>query len=160
MRNFAEVILAVLAAFLLNFLFAKISISLFLSINLLSLIVIYFAVEKGEVYGACLGAFCGLIQDSFSLGIYGVAGIAKTILGFLAGYVSGKINVTPVRRNFVFIFLLLCLELAVWALLYSFIFSERVNTGGGIIFFQPLISAVIGALAYRFIRNHHTRSKS
>jgi rod shape-determining protein MreD len=153
MKDFIGMVLSVFAAFVLYFLLAKISVTLLLSINLFSLIVIYFALEKGEVYGACLGAFCGLIQDSFSLSVFGVAGIAKTIMGFSAGYISGKINVTPVRRNFVFVFLLLCLELVIWALLYSFIFSERVNTGGGLIFFQPLITAVLGALAYRFIRD-------
>lgn len=153
MKDSIGMVLSIFAAVVLYFLFAKISVSLLLSINLFSLIVIYFALEKGEVYGACLGAFCGLIQDSFSLSVFGVAGIAKTVMGFSAGYFSCKINVTPVRRNFVFVFLLLCLELAIWALLYSFIFSERVNTGGGLIFFQPLITAVLGALAYRFIRN-------
>ena len=153
MKDFIGMVLSVVAAFALYFLFAKISVSLLLSINLFSLIVIYFALEKGEIYGACLGAFCGLVQDSFSLSVFGVAGIAKTIMGFSAGYFSGKINVTPVRRNFVFVFFLLSLELAIWALLYSFIFSERVNTGGGLIFFQPVITAVLWALAYRYIRN-------
>ena len=153
MKDFLGMVLSVFAVVVLHFLLAKISVSLFLSINLFSLIVIYFALEKGEVYGACLGAFCGLIQDSFSLSVFGVAGIAKTVMGFSAGYFSGKINVTPIKRNFAFVFILLCLELAIWALLYSFIFSERVNTGGGLIFFQPLITAVLGALAYRFIRN-------
>jgi len=114
--------------------------------------VIYFALEKGEIYGACLGAFCGLLQDSFSMSVFGVAGIAKTIMGYSAGYFSGIINVTPIRRNFVFVFLLLCVELIVWSGLYSFIFSEKVSTGGGLIFFQPLITAVLGSLAYRHVR--------
>lgn len=144
--------LSVLVAFVFYTLLAKISVFLLLLINLFSLIVIYFALEKGEVVGACLGAFCGLLQDSFSLSVFGVAGIAKTIMGFSAGYFSGKINVTPIRRNFAFVFLLICMELLIWAVLYSFIFSERVNTGGGLIFFQPLITAVLGSLIYRVIR--------
>jgi len=144
-------ILSVLVAFLLYSLMAKISVSLLFLFNFLSLIVIYFAQEKGEIYGACLGAFCGLLQDSFSMSVFGVAGIAKTIMGYLAGYFSGKINVLPIRRNFVFVFLLLCVELIIWSVLYSFIFSERVSTGGGLIFFQPLITAVLGSLAYRFV---------
>ena len=145
-------VLAVVAAFLLYSLLAKISVSLLFLLNFFSLIVIYYAMEKGEIYGACLGAFCGLLQDSFSLGVFGVAGIAKTIMGYSAGYFSGKINVTPLKRKIVFIFLLLCSELLIWAFLYSFIFSERVNTGGNLIFFQPLVTAVLGALVFRFIR--------
>ena len=152
MKDFVEMVLSVLVAFLLYSLLAKISVSLLFLVNFFSLIVIYFAVEKGEIYGACMGAFCGLLQDSFSMSVFGVAGIAKTIMGYSAGYFSGKINVTPVRRQFVFIFLLLCVELIIWSVLYSFIFSERVSTGGGLIFFQPLITAVLGSLGFRFVR--------
>jgi hypothetical protein len=86
------------------------------------------------------------------MSVFGVAGIAKTIMGYAAGYFSGKINVTPFRRNFVFVFLLLCVELIIWSFLYSFIFSEKVGTGGNLIFFQPLVTAVLGSLVYRFIR--------
>jgi len=152
MKDLIRMVLSVLVAFLLYSLMAKISVSLLFLFNFLSLIVIYFALEKGEIYGACLGAFCGLLQDSFSMSVFGVAGIAKTIIGYSAGYFSGKINVTSIRRNFVFVFLLLCVELIIWSVLYSFIFSERVSTGGGIIFFQPLITAILGSLAYRFVR--------
>ncbi len=152
MKDFIEMVLSVLVAFLLYSLLAKISVSLLFLFNFFSLVVIYFALEKGEIYGACLGAFCGLLQDSFSMGVFGVAGIAKTIMGYAAGYFSGKINVTPFRRNFVFVFLLLCVELVIWSFLYSFIFSEKVGTGGNLIFFQPLVTAVLGSLAYRFIR--------
>ncbi len=149
---------SVLIAFVLYTLLGKISVSLLLLVNFFSLLVIYFALKKGEIYGACLGTICGLLQDSFSLSVFGVAGIAKTIIGFFAGYISGKINVTSVRRSFVFVFVLLCMELLIWAFLYSFIFSERVNTGGGLIFFQPLITAAVGSLAYRFLLKQN-RSK-
>ena len=152
MRDFVRMALSVIAAFLLYSLLSKISVSLLFLFNFYSLIVIYFALEKGEIYGACLGAICGLLQDSFSLSVFGVAGIAKTITGYSAGYFSGKINVTPIRRNFLFIFMLLCLELLIWALLYSFIFSENLSTGGGLLIFQPLATAAIGSLIYRFIR--------
>ena len=151
MKDLVRIILSVLVAFLLYSLLAKISVSLLFLFNLFSLVVIYFALEKDEIYGAVLGAFCGLLQDSFSLSVFGVAGIAKTIMGYSAGYFSGKINVIPVRRNFVFVFFLLCLELLIWAGLYSFIFSEKVSTGRGLLFFQPLVTAVLGSLAYRFI---------
>jgi rod shape-determining protein MreD len=151
MKDSVWMLISVLIAFLLSTLLSKISVSLFLLVNLFSLIVIYYALEKGEIYGACLGMVCGLIQDSFSLSVFGVAGIAKTIMGFWAGYVSGKINVTSFRRNFVFLFILLCVEMLIWAGLYSFIFSERINTRGGLVFFQPIVTAIIGSLAYRFV---------
>lgn len=144
--------LSVIGAFLLYSVLGKISLSLLHFFNFFSLVVIYFAMEKGEIYGACLGAFCGLIQDSFSMGVFGVAGIAKTIMGFLAGYFAGKINVTPLRRAFFFIFILNCVELLIWAGLYTFIFSLKVNTGGGLLFFEPLLTALLGAAVFHLVR--------
>ncbi len=145
-------VLSVIVAFLLYSILGKISLSMIHLFNFFSLVVIYFAVEKGEIYGACLGAFCGLVQDSFSISVFGVAGIAKTIMGFLAGYFAGKINVTPLRRSFFFILILNCVELLIWAGLYSFIFSVRVNTGGGLLFTQPLFTASLGAAVFYQLR--------
>lgn len=152
MRDFIEIALGIVIAFIFYTVLAKISISLIQIFNVFSLVIIYFALDKGEIYGACIGTFCGLIQDSFSLGVFGVAGIAQTIMGFTAGYISRKINVLPLRRNFFFIFVLVGFELLLWALLYSFIFSETINTGKGLIFFQPLSTALLGSILFILIR--------
>lgn len=152
MKDIIKVPFAILIAFLLYSTLSKVSLSFTQLFNFFSLVVIYFAVEKDEVFGACLGAFCGLVQDSFSLGVFGVAGLAKTITGFLAGYISKKVNVIPITRCFIFIFTLVSLEFILWALLYSFIFSERINTGKGLIFFQPLCTAFLGSFLFHLIR--------
>ena len=143
MRRFFAVILGIIAAFVIHSLLLQISISLTLVVNVFSVVVIYAGITQGEIPGAITGMACGLIQDSFSLGVFGVAGIAKTISGYLAGYISRKVNVAPFMRKFLLSALLLFLELVVWSFLYVWIFSERINTGGGIILAQPLVSAVI-----------------
>jgi rod shape-determining protein MreD len=158
MKDFIKVSVGIIIAFLLYTVLNKISPSLVLLFNVLSLLVIYFAVEKDEIFGAGLGAFCGLIQDSFSLGVFGVAGLAKTIAGFTAGYIAKKVDVRPPLRSFIFIFLLISLEFILWALLYSFIFSESINTGGGLVFFQPLSTALVGSFLFSFLRKFE-RSK-
>jgi rod shape-determining protein MreD len=152
MKDFIKVSLGIIIAFLLYTTLSKISLSLVLLFNVFSLVVIYFGVEKNEVFGACVGAFCGLIQDSFSLGVFGVAGLAKTITGFMAGYIAKKIDVHPPLRSFVFIFLLISFEFILWALLYSFVFSGSINTGRGLIFFQPLSTALAGSVLFFFLK--------
>jgi len=89
-----------------------------------------------------MGMLCGLLQDSFSIGIFGVAGIAKTLAGFIAGSVAKKINLAPYSRRYLFFALVLILELAVWAFLYAAIFSRRIYTAGGLIFLQPFLTAL------------------
>jgi rod shape-determining protein MreD len=152
MRDLFEASLGLLFALILFSLFSYISIYLIQAINVFSLLVIYLSSTKDEIYGACLGAACGLIQDSFSLGVFGVAGIAKTIMGFLAGFVSKRINVSSLSRSFLFIFVLITIELIFWAFLYSFIYSKTLNTGKGVIFLQPLITALVGSMLFPQIR--------
>jgi rod shape-determining protein MreD len=103
---------------------------------------------RNEIYGACLGAVCGLIQDSFSLGVFGVAGIAKTIMGYLAGFVSKRLDISPYTRRFLFIFVLITIELVFWAFLYAFIYTKTLSTGKGVIFIQPLITALLGSTLF------------
>ncbi len=152
MKDFIKISLSIIIAFVIYTILNKFSPSLVMLFNVFSLVVIYFAVEKNEIFGACLGAFCGLIQDSFSLGVFGVAGLAKTIAGFTAGYVAKKIDVYPPLRSFAFIFFMVSFEFILWALLYSFIFSESINTGRGLIFFQPLGTALVGSFLFYFLR--------
>ena len=157
MRDFIGALVGLILAFAVYTILGRISPALIQLLNVFSLVVITFAMKKDEVFGACYGAFCGLVQDSFSLGVFGVAGLAKTILGFLAGYISKKVDVVPFFRSFLFIFTLASLEFVIWAVLYTFIFSERINTGKGLIFFQPLCTALAGSLLIFFLRK---RSRS
>jgi rod shape-determining protein MreD len=152
MRDLLESFIGLILALVLFSLFSYISVYFIQAINVFSLAVIYLSSTRDEIYGACLGAVCGLIQDSFSLGVFGVAGIAKTIMGFLAGFVSKRIDVSTPSRSFLFIFLLITIELIFWAFLYSFIYSKTINTGKGVIFLQPLITALVGSLLFPQIR--------
>ena len=156
MKEALKVAAATLAAFVLYSLLGRIEPSLLLVLNTFSLVVIFFSMLKGELFGVLLGALCGLLQDSFSLGVFGVAGLSKTLLGFAAGYVSRKMNVFPFFRNFIFIFILATGELAVWTFFYALIFSKRVITGNALIFFQPLTTAVLGSLIFALARRLKT----
>lgn len=152
MRQLLEIAIAIIIALVLFAALSYISVYLIQAINIFSLVVIYYASSKGEIHGAYLGTVCGLIQDSFSLGVFGVAGISKTITGFIAGFIAKRINVIPATRNFVFIFIMITFELILWASLYSFVYSKGLNTGRGVIFLQPLVTALIGTVLFPFIR--------
>ena len=152
MRDYLQAALGIFIAFIIYTVLFKISVSLVLMLNTFSVVVIYFAFKKGEVFGAIMGMICGLIQDSFSIGVFGVAGIAKTILGYLAGTLSKKMNVFPFTRNVIINIVLLTMELAIWSLLFRFVFSENINIGGGIIFLQPLGTAFAASALFPLLR--------
>lgn len=152
MRNFVEIGLGIIIAFLLYTIIGKISFSLSQLLNFFTLAVIYFAVKRGELYGACIGTVCGLIQDSFSLGVFGIGGLSKTLMGFLAGFIGQRINVLPLMRNFLFILVLTIGETALSIFLYYFISAEYVREITPLVLFQPLGTAFLGSVVFLILR--------
>jgi len=152
MKDFIESSFGIIIAFAFYAFFSKISFSLSQLINFFSLVVIYFAITKDEIHGAFIGTISGLIQDSFSLGVFGISGLAKTIIGFLAGFISHKINVIPFRRNFFFIFIMVSGEIVLSTFLYYFISAEYINEITPLILFQPLGTAFFGAFTFLLLR--------
>ncbi len=148
LRHFLKISIATIFALVFFSVLTKISFEFSLVLNVFNLLVLYFALEEGEIYGAVMGSVGGLIQDSFSIGVFGIAGISKTIMGFLAGYISRRINVVPLVRRTVFIFVMLLLEVLLWMFLYSFVLSEELYTAKGWLFLQPICTTVLAFIVF------------
>ena len=68
-------------------------------------VVVYVALTSGPETGLLTGAFAGLVQDALSTtGVVGVGGLAKTIVGFLAGIVGTQFIVAQPLPRFVVFF--------------------------------------------------------
>jgi rod shape-determining protein MreD len=152
MKNVIEACLGILAALVVFTLLRRIPAAAHAAINVFTLAVILFSLIKGEIAGAWMGMACGLIVDTFSFGVFGIAGVANTLTGFFTGLISRKINVLPFVRNFVFIGLMAALELAVWILFTFFIFAGGVAWEHGLIFLQPLVAALVGSVLFAIYR--------
>jgi len=125
--------------------------------NAFSVVVLYFSVRRGEVFGAFLGTLCGLAQDTFSLGVFGVAGLTKTLLGFWTGYVSRRIDVAPFARNALFMLVMSVLEMTLWVLITAVVRLRSVSWHGGLILLQPVVTAVVGSLLFAVERRVRAR---
>lgn len=152
MRRSAEVLAALILAVALHTVFGKVAPSLLIVFNTFSWVVLYFAMTRQEVFGAVMGSVAGLLQDSMSLGIFGVGGLTKTLLGFSTGYISRKINVLPPGRTFIFVLIMASAELALWKFLALFLFGEKWSAAGGLVFLQPLFTAVVVTFLFQFKR--------
>jgi rod shape-determining protein MreD len=152
MRDYIKVIIAIIAVFVVHTFFGKISKEIPIVLNLFTIIVIYFAILKGEVFGAFTGAICGLIQDSFSFGVFGVAGLATTLTGYLAGTISKKIYVISFFKNFLFILILSIFQLVIWRCMHSFVFSEPFFSESVVVLFQPFFNALVGSVFFPVFR--------
>jgi rod shape-determining protein MreD len=158
MRRFTDVLVAVLAAVLFYAFVGRISPTLLLVVNAFSLVVVYFSISRGEVFGAVIGTICGLIQDSFSSGVFGLAGLTKTLLGYGTGFISRRIDVTSFWRKAAFVLVMTSLELAAWLGLKSLIFSERVYLGRGLLLLQPPVAALAVGLLFAVLKRFKKRS--
>lgn len=157
LRDILRAALATLVAFCFYSLLGGIRPSALFVLNAFSLVVVTLSVGKGEVFGAILGAACGLIQDSFSIGVFGVAGLTKTLLGFWTGYISRRMDVVPFFRNTAFLLVMSTLELLLWVLLNALVLKEQVDARGGLLFLQPWVTALLGSLILTIARRFQAR---
>jgi len=132
--------------------------ALLIVFNAFSVVVLYFSIRRGEVFGALLGTMCGLVQDAFSLGVFGVAGLTKTLLGFWTGFISRRIDVAPFTRNALFMLVMSVLEMALWVLITAVVRLESVNLHGRLLLHQPVVTAVLGSALFASERRIRARS--
>lgn len=64
------------------------------AVDLVLVVVVYIALTGGPVAGLLAGTAGGLVQDALSSGILGMGGLAKTVVGFLAGRFGTQFIVT------------------------------------------------------------------
>jgi len=126
--------------------------------NAFTVVVLYFSIRRGEVFGALLGTMCGLVQDAFSIGVFGVAGLTKTLLGFWTGYVSRRIDVAPFGRNALFMLVMSVLEMILWVVITAIVRLESVNLHGGLLLVQPLVTAILAGSLFVLERRIRQRS--
>lgn len=100
----AAALAAIAAALALQTTLASLVIRGTAALDLVLIVVVYVGLVSGPVRGLLLGSFAGLIQDALSSGIIGIGGLAKTAVGFVAGFLGSQFIVTaPLSRFLVFV---------------------------------------------------------
>jgi rod shape-determining protein MreD len=69
-------------------------------VDLVLVVVVYAALTFGPVTGLLTGTCAGLVQDVLSTGIVGIGGLAKTLVGFLAGVAGTRFIVAQAPSRF------------------------------------------------------------
>lgn len=64
------------------------------TVDLVLVMVVYVALTGGPAAGLAAGTVGGLVQDALSSGILGMGGLAKTVVGYLAGRFGTQFIVT------------------------------------------------------------------
>lgn len=83
--RFLDIVLAILAAFVVQTVLGNYFKFLNEYLDLFTVIAATFGLLRGRMVGMVSGMAAGLLQDAFSGGLLGFNGIAKTTVGYLAG---------------------------------------------------------------------------
>ena len=121
-------------------------------VNIFLPAVLVFAVIKGDLAGAGMGAAAGLVADAFSVGVFGIAGTVYTLVGFMAGWISRRIHILSFLRSFILFGLLGLIGMVFRLALTAAVIAEPIPWDRGRILLQPLSTAFLAAFAFAVFR--------
>jgi len=120
-------------------------------VDLVLVVVVFNALSAGRVSGMLTGSFAGLVEDAMSGGVIGMAGLSKTIVGFLAGIVGTQFIVAHSPSRFVVFFLATVANSLVFMGLYELLGLRHFGTPYAAVAGQGLGNAVVGVLAFKLV---------
>ena len=145
------VVLATALAIALQTTLARFIISGTVVVDLVLVVVVYFALTAGPVTGLLAGTFAGLVQDTLSSGVIGIGGLAKSIVGFLTGIVGTQLIVAQPLPRFVVFFAATVVHAAVFIGLYELLGLRDFGMPVAAVTGRALGNAVVGVVAFQLI---------
>ena len=145
------VILAIGLALALQTTLARFIIRGTVAIDLGLVVVVYVALSSGPVAGLLSGAAAGLAQDALSSGIIGIGGLAKTIVGFLAGVIGRQFIVARPFPRFVVFIGATFLHALVFMGLYVLLDLRQFPSPYAAVATQSVGNAVVGVVAFQLV---------
>ncbi len=146
----AGVILAVTAALALQTTLARYVIGGSIGIDLVLVVVVYVALTYGPSTGLLTGSLGGLLQDALTTGsITGIDGLAKTVVGFLAGIIGTQFIVVQSVPRFLVFFGATVVHQAVFMGLYVLLNLRHFGTPYADVAEQAIANAIIGVVAFQ-----------
>ena len=147
----AGVVLAIVVALALQTTLARYVVRGTVAIDLVLVVVVYTALTSGPVPGLLAGTVAGLAQDALSSGVIGIGGLAKTVVGFLAGVIGTQFIVAQPFPRFVVFFAATLVHAVVFIGLYVLLDVRQFGTPYAAVTGQALGNAVVGVVAFQLV---------
>jgi rod shape-determining protein MreD len=147
----AGIIVAVAVALALQTTLSRVAVRSTVAVDLVLVVVVYVALTSGPATGLLTGTFAGLVQDALSSPVIGIGGLAKTIVGFLAGIIGSQFIVAQPLPRFVVFFGATVLHAVVFMGLYVLLGLRQFGTPYAAVAGQAAANAVIGVVAFQLV---------
>ncbi len=121
------------------------------AVDFVLVVVVYAALTSGPVTGLLTGTFAGLVQDALASGVIGIGGLAKTIVGFLAGVIGTQFIVAQSLPRFVVFFAATILHAAIFYGLYLVLNLRQFGSAYAAIASQAVMNALVGVVAFQLV---------
>jgi rod shape-determining protein MreD len=144
-------LLAIAAALALQTTLASLVIRGTAALDLVLIVVVYLALISGPVTGLLLGSAAGLVQDALSSGIIGVGGLAKTVVGFVAGVLGTQFIITAPLSRFVVFVLATGLHAAVFMGLYTLLGLREFDDPWAAVITQAVGNGFLGVVGAQLV---------
>lgn len=123
------------------------------AVDLVLVVVVYVALTSGPVTGMFAGSLAGLIQDALSSGVIGIGGLAKSVVGFLAGAIGQQFIVTAALPRLVMFVAATAAHAAVFMGLYVLLGLRSFPSPWAAIAGQAVGNAAVGMIAFTLIES-------
>jgi rod shape-determining protein MreD len=123
------------------------------AVDLVLVAVVYVALITGPATGMLAGSAAGLIQEALSSGIIGIGGLAKAIVGFLAGALGQQFIVTAALPRVVMFVAATVVHAAVFMGLYEALDLRAFPTPWKAVTTQALGNALVGIVAFTIVES-------
>jgi rod shape-determining protein MreD len=114
-------------------------------------VVVFTGLSFGPAAGLLAGSFGGLAQDSLSSGILGVAGLSKTVVGFLAGAIGTQFIVTHLLPRLLMFIAATAVHGICFFGLYAMLEGRGVSVPTELLTAQAAGNGLLGLLAFRLL---------
>jgi len=124
------------------------------TLDLVLVVVVYVALTSGPVTGLLTGTFAGLVQDAMAIaapGVIGIGGLAKTLVGFLAGIIGTQFIVAQPVPRFVVFFGATLLHGLVFIGLYVLLNLRYFESPYAAVATQAAGNAAVGVMAFQLV---------
>lgn len=121
------------------------------ALDLVLVVVVYIALISGPVWGLVLGSIAGLVQDSLSSGIIGVGGLAKTIVGYMAGMLGTQFILTAPLSRFVVFLLATVVHATIFMGLYTLLDLRQYESPYAAVMSQAVGNALLGVVGAQLV---------
>lgn len=121
------------------------------AIDLVLIVVVYIALKSGPVTGLLAGTVAGLIQDALSNPILGIGGLAKTMVGFLAGLLATQFILNGPLPRFVLIVMATALHATIFMGLYVLLDLRQFPDPAPAVLGQAIGNGFVGVVGFQLL---------